>query len=682
MKFGLRGKMLFFIISLLVISFTTVAVVSYEQSKKIITKQLNAQLITKTDYMREKILNFFSQRQLILENETQYIQEVLNETKEGQSEFLSKRSDIKNYLISQGNLIKKEYGILDVYVGYPDGSFDCASGWIPDDNWKCTERSWYKAAIEAKGKQVYTDVYIDTDTKKPVVTLSQVIKKSDGSEYAVLGLDIQLSQLSNLFSQEKIGENGYPFLINKDGRFLIHPKYEFNEDISKAQTIYNISEGRLKEIAEKLIAGTSESLKGNLDGVNKIYYAEKIENTDFYIFSTLTEEDFTKDLNKLVEVIIVILIGSIVFFSGLVFMFVGNINKVIQKVVESMKQMSQGNLNYKMKKINRRDELGTLAESIDTMQNSLRDIIKTIVVETDNVNKALEVSKGNILELNENLENVSYKVEQLSLGVEETAASTEELNTISEEIESVVEKISGKAQEGALSADEISKKALKLKDSSMNLQSEANETLLKIKASMDIALDKIKEVERIKSLSDEILQISSQTNLLALNAAIESARAGEAGKGFSVVADEIRKLAESSQATVNEIKSTVKIIFEAVNNLADISKETLIYIETKVVDSYRESVLIGENYDKDAIYINNLVTDLSATSEELLTSIKNVSESITGITKANNDGAEDTSDISNKILKIKDRADEVVVKTDNVKGSMELLRKVVSKFNI
>lgn len=681
MKIGLRGKMLFFIISLLIISFTIVGLVSYEESKKIITKQLNEQLITKTDYMQQKILNFFSQRQTVLENETQYTSETLKQAKDDKNELITAKNNIAAYLVLQGNLVKDKYGILDVYVGYPDGKIETASKWIPEDpNWNCTERSWYKAAVEASGKQVYTDVYIDEDSKQSVVTLSQVIKKDDGSNYAVVALDIQLSQLSSLFSEEKIGENGYPFLLNKDGRFLIHPKYEFNEDISKASTIYNIGNGSLKNIGEKLMTKTSQSLKGNLDGVDRIYYGENVQNTDFYVVSTLTEEDSTKDLSSLLIIIAAILIGSIIFFSGLVFIFVGRINKVIQQVVESMKQMSKGNLNYTLIKINRKDELGILAKSIDNMQVSLRDIINKIIIETDNVNKALQVSNNSILELNENIEEVSNTVEELSSGVEETASSTEELNAMSLDIESAIELIADKSKEGSVSADEISRKALELKDSSVKHHDEANEMRVNIKNSMDGALDKIKEVEKIKFLADTILQISSQTNLLALNAAIESARAGEAGKGFSVVADEIRKLAEDSENTVNEIHSTIQFVFEAVNNLANISKKTLYYIETKVVDSYRESVTVGENYDNDAIYVNNLVSDLSATSEELLAAIKSIAESIEDISKANSQGAKDTSDIAHKVLRIKQRADEVRMETNNVKQSTENLKELVSKF--
>jgi methyl-accepting chemotaxis protein len=89
--------------------------------------------------------------------------------------------------------------------------------------------------------------------------------------------------------------------------------------------------------------------------------------------------------------------------------------------------------------------------------------------------------------------------------MEETASATYEINTISEEIEFAVESIACKAQEGALSAEEISKKALSLKDSSIVLQKEAKETGIKIKDSMDKALYKIKEVEKIKDLSDAIL---------------------------------------------------------------------------------------------------------------------------------------------------------------------------------
>lgn len=682
-KIGLRRKMLLVIISLLVISFTTVGLLSYEQSKTIITKQADTQLITKNNYMREKIKSFFSERQILLENETKYATEAYNKTPQDVNAMGLTRQGIKAFLMSQSSSISEKYGIIDAYIGYPDGTVDCASGWTPTDTtWKSNERPWYKAAVAGNGKQVYTDVYIDSQTGKPVVTLSQVIKKSDGSDLAVVGMDIGLAQLSTLFSEEKIGENGYSFLLNKDGRFLIHPDYSYNEDATKADTINNVSGGSLAKVGEEILSNALEISKGDFNGVAKCYAGENINGTNFYVVSTITQEEFTKDLSSLLNTVGIILICSIIFFSIFIFIFIGRITKVIGQIVKAMKQIANGNLNYKMDKVTRRDELGILAESIEMMQNSLSGTIKDIIKETDKVNQAMVVSNSSILELNENLENIVDTIEELSGGVEGTATSTEELNSISTEIEVAIEMIADKAQEGAMSAGEISKKALALKDSSINNQKEANETRLNIKSTMDVALQRIKEVEKIKNLTAAILQISSQTNLLALNAAIESARAGEVGRGFSVVADQIRKLAEDSNVTANEIQLTVNSVFKDVYNLADISRQALEYIDTKVVDSYKNSVVVGENYDKDAIYVNNLVTDLSSTSEQLLASIKTVSELIDNISKASNEGAEDTSKIVQEVSTIKDRANQVKIQTENVKNSSETLKNLVSVFNL
>lgn len=354
----------------------------------------------------------------------------------------------------------------------------------------------------------------------------------------------------------------------------------------------------------------------------------------------------------------------------------------LKRIVASLQEVSNGNLTIEQVKIDATDEIGVLANAVNTMQSSVRNIIVTIVVETENVNKALEVSNANIVDLTANLEEFSAIVDQLSAGLEETAASTAEINATSLDIETAVDTIAGKAQEGALSASEISKKAIQLKDNSLALQTDANETRLSIKKLMDEALEKTKEVERIRALSQVILQISSQTNLLALNAAIESARVGEAGKGFAVVAEEIRTLAEDSKETVKEIEGTINTVFEAVKDLIDASKLTLEYIETKVVASYKESVTVGENYDKDAKYINGLVTDLSATSEELSASIKTVTEALNEISRASNEGAEGTNEVADKVSGIRDKADEVKTEISRIKQSADYLKDLVRKFKV
>ena len=86
------------------------------------------------------------------------------------------------------------------------------------------------------------------------------------------------------------------------------------------------------------------------------------------------------------------------------------------------------------------------------------------------------------------------------------------------------------------------------------------------------AIEESKSVDRVNELTEEILSVSSQTNLLALNASIEAARAGEAEKRFAVVADEIRKLADSTRETANNIQSINALVTQAVNKLANNSQ--------------------------------------------------------------------------------------------------------------
>ena len=130
------------------------------------------------------------------------------------------------------------------------------------------------------------------------------------------------------------------------------------------------------------------------------------------------------------------------------------------------------------------------------------------------------------------------------------------------------------------------------------------------------------------------------------------------------------------------MQETIKIVFEAVNSLVDTSKQTLHFIDTEVVKGYQELIRTGENYDKDSIFVKNLVSDLSATSEELFASIKTVSEAINDIANSSSEGAAGTSDITNRITKIATKANEVKVESDSIKQSADKLKDHVSKFKV
>lgn len=502
-----------------------------------------------------------------------------------------------------------------------------------------------------------------------------------------------------------IGAVSLGYVLSKD-EFVNNQKKIFNCDIS----IFSGNERIATTIKDRNGKSIDGSKLGNEDIINTVlkngknYHEQSIINGSKYytmympiagvsgknsgmIFigekSDIVEQLIKKlsinQIGLIIPLVLIMILGVIFIFRFLVIKRVSNITAMLKDIAEG-----QGDLTKRVV-ISSEDEIGEMSNYFNLFIENIHSIIKKIICETDNMNKVVIESNRNIENFTYDIEDTSQTIQQLSAGIEETASSTEEITAISAEIEKSIEVIAEnaeKAEQGAISANEISNKAIELKNSSVELQADADKTRTDIRKTMDEALKKIKEVEKIKILSDAILNISSHTNLLALNASIEAARAGDAGKGFSVVAGEIQKLAEDSKNTVSKIQNTLDGIFKAVDNLAAISNSTLEYIETKVMNSYKESVSIGENYDKDAVYINEWATDLSTTSEQLFASIKSVSEAINEVSKANNSGSEGTNHIVQQILKIRDKGNKIQNESDHVKQSADNLKDLVVKFKV
>lgn len=266
--------------------------------------------------------------------------------------------------------------------------------------------------------------------------------------------------------------------------------------------------------------------------------------------------------------------------------------------------------------------------------------------------------------------------------MEETAASTEEMNATSEEIEKAAEFITDKARKAVISAGEIKNKADSLQEGFLASQNSAQKILQECKEKLEKALEQSKAVGQINVLADAILQITSQTNLLALNAAIEAARAGEAGKGFAVVAEEIRKLAEGSKNTVNQIQSITKTVVGSVESLALNSNNLLSFLVNDVTNDYQTMLKATTEYKNDADFISELVTGFSATAEELLAAMQNMIKAINEISAASGEGAQGTSDIAGKSSIIVEKSDEVMKQASLSNKSAETLVEIVSQFRV
>jgi len=382
-------------------------------------------------------------------------------------------------------------------------------------------------------------------------------------------------------------------------------------------------------------------------------------------------------------------IGLVIFFSllicALIAFYIGHkLSKSIENINIHLNKFSAGDFSDKLsgKYLRLKGELGQISRSADTMQESVKGIIKTIMKESSNIDAALGLSVKSISDLNGNIEEVSATTEQLSAGMQQTAATMQEMNATSTEIEAAVENIAKKAQETSFAAKDISTRAFALKTSAKSSKDYAYDIYKATNSELTNAIEQSKSIEQIKLLSDAIMQITSQTNLLALNAAIEASRAGEAGRGFAVVADEIRKLAEDSKKAVGEIQGVTKKVLGAVENLVSSSQQILSFIESTVISDYNNQVETSEQYSTDAAHIDDLVMDFSSTSEELLVSISNMLKAINEITISTNESAEGTSNIAIRAAEIMEKGVEVVKLSESSKRSSDNLKVYVSNFKI
>jgi methyl-accepting chemotaxis protein len=271
------------------------------------------------------------------------------------------------------------------------------------------------------------------------------------------------------------------------------------------------------------------------------------------------------DLKNLQDTLIVknSVIGALclIAISVNLFMLVKQLVVPVNNVIEALKDIShgEGDLTKRLSTTSR-DDIGELVSWFNVFVNKTHIMVKTVKNNTDQV----ACSTQQLTDINKNIyessQEVVKSIDEVAMGASVQAEDLSNINltftAFGQELEDTsahMNVIASKAQSTAISASKDRERLTQLISS-----------IYKIANSFDGIGGKIKKlsenIHNINNITDVIKSIADQTNLLALNAAIEAARAGEAGKGFSVVADEIRKLAEQSKVSSESIKLLVKSI--------------------------------------------------------------------------------------------------------------------------
>ena len=447
---------------------------------------------------------------------------------------------------------------------------------------------------------------ISSTTGGQALLLCGGIKNSQGNIIGLVYINLDLQKVNNEFiSGLKI--NGRITVANNDGNIILSSD---NKRIGgNLPEVYDIIKTKKEGIIESY---TYEGYEGKRSAAY-----QNIDIMPWTVVFAKADSEIYKEIKYTVLRTVIIGPLFIILCTVLIFMYIKSITKPLDELVLISREISNGDLTSTHRNINRKDELGVLANSFFDMRDRLSDIIIKVRTSADEIRmNAKELSTGSI--------DLSKRTEAQAASLEETASSMEQMaSTIKSSADQSVEgnKMMIDSREAIQNAGEI------ILDTTKNIEEVYD------------ASTKIRDITKI------IEDIAFQTNILALNAAVEAARAGDMGKGFAVVASEVRNLAQTTQSSVKDITTLVDNAYDKINKATESAR-----VSQDIFSELQEKI---ENTAK-------IMQDISSTAVEQHEGVEQVNRAVTDmdtVTQQNAALVEQASASSNSLL---NQAEELV----------------------
>ncbi len=375
------------------------------------------------------------------------------------------------------------------------------------------ERDYFKAVVETKEYAV-SDIIINSESgNRQIVVAVPLLDQRDnfnGLIASYVGLDV----LSDTVGKITIAETGFGFLLSPNGNIIYHPDTEI---VGENFRDLGLNEDTLHAFEKEILAKDTGFLTyRDNQGLEKIAAFSTVAKSGWKVVVTAPSNEVYAEVQAMVRTSIILISVAVLLVIILAFFLADFLAKPIKQVSEYLNILANADFTQDVPKnlMKRKDEIGVLAKSMDTMRQSIRRVVQDVISEAAIVKDNVLTSTTNMVDLSANIEEVSATTEEMSASMEETAASTEQMNASSTEIENSVVLVATKAQNGAGIAEEIKERAQSLKENAELSQKAAYDIRNDIDSGMRTALEQTKAVEKIYLLTESIWR--SQTKQICL----------------------------------------------------------------------------------------------------------------------------------------------------------------------
>lgn len=485
--------------------------------------------------------------------------------------------------------------------------------------------------------------------------------------------DLDVNYVTNPLTDVDMGAKSIIALIAPDNGEIVVSNYKDIEEGSQYFVAHDFFTSALE----------SEEDSGNTyvryDGKRQLFMYSKTED-GFVVCALIPESEIVSQASRIAVVTVTVVVLAFIVALVVGGLLASNISSTIRKIMAKLELAAAGDLTVHVD-IRNKDEFGTLAAST----NSMIDNVKQLIEKTKNVSEKVDISVETVSEsarqlLSETKE-ITSAIEAIEQGVVQQAEDSEDclrqmddlsdkINIVSEnsdKIAKIADETTEIVESGIVSINELKENT----GSTVDITHRVIEEILKLKESS----------KSIGNIVAAINEIAEQTNLLSLNASIEAARAGEAGRGFAVVAAEIRKLAEQSVDSANEINKIIEDINDKTNDTVNIARKAEDVVEVQGKSLENASQVFGHiqnKFEELVSNLNNITGGIERIAGAKVQTIDSI-QSISAVSEETAAASEEVTETANRQLSA---VEELNNAAEDLTANSQLLTEAIDLFKV